>query len=71
MGDAMLLKILMVVFLAGVGSVKGIFIAGVALGILDAILPVVFTGAVSDAISVGIVIIILLIRPQGLFGHEA
>lgn len=71
MGDYMLLKILMIVFLAGVGSVSGIFVAGFALGILGAILPVVFNGAISDAIAVGIVVVLLLIRPQGFFGHEA
>ena len=70
MGDYMLVKILMVVFLAGAGSIVGIFIAGCALGILDGILPVLLNGAVSDAIAVGAVVLLLLIRPQGFFGHE-
>ena len=70
MGDFMLVKILMVVFLAGAGSIAGIFIAGFALGILDGILPVLLNGAVSDAIAVGVVVLLLLIRPQGFFGHE-
>ena len=70
MGDFMLVKILMVVFLAGAGSIMGIFLAGFALGILDGILPVLLNGAVSDAIAVGIVVLLLLIRPQGFFGHE-
>jgi branched-chain amino acid transport system permease protein len=70
MGDYMLVKILMVVFLAGAGSITGIFIAGFALGILDGILPVLLNGAVSDAIAVGVVVLLLLIRPQGFFGHE-
>jgi branched-chain amino acid transport system permease protein len=70
MGDFMLVKILMVVFLAGAGSILGIFIAGFALGTLDGILPVLLNGAVSDAIAVGVVVLLLLIRPQGFFGHE-
>jgi branched-chain amino acid transport system permease protein len=70
MGDFMLVKILMVVFLAGAGSILGIFIAGCALGILDGLLPVLLSGAVSDAIAVGAVVLLLLIRPQGFFGHE-
>ena len=70
MGDFMLVKILMVVFLAGAGSIVGIFIAGCALGILDGVLPVLTNGAVSDAIAVGAVLLLLLIRPQGFFGHE-
>ena len=70
MGDLMLVKVLMVVILAGVGSISGIFITGLALGILDAVLPVLLSGAVSDAISVTIVVVLLLIRPKGFFGHE-
>jgi branched-chain amino acid transport system permease protein len=71
MGDFMLVKVLMVVILAGVGSISGIFITGLALGILDAVLPVLMKGALSDAIAVSIVVGLLLIRPQGFFGHEA
>jgi branched-chain amino acid transport system permease protein len=71
MGDFMLIKVLILVMLAGVGSIGGIFIAGLALGCLDAVLPVLISGAASSAISVTIVIILLLIRPQGFFGHEA
>jgi branched-chain amino acid transport system permease protein len=71
MGDIMLVKILILVILAGVGSTGGIFITGIALGALDSILPMLVKGAVSDAVAIGIVIILLLIRPQGFFGHEA
>lgn len=71
MGDFMLVKVLMVVILAGVGSTSGIFITGFAMGALDAILPVLLTGSVSDAIAVLVVVVLLLIKPQGFFGHEA
>jgi branched-chain amino acid transport system permease protein len=70
MGDFMLVKILMLVFLAGIGSISGIFIAGLILGALDSILPILTSGAASDAIAVAIVVVILLVRPQGFFGHE-
>jgi branched-chain amino acid transport system permease protein len=71
MGDFMLVKVLMLVILAGVGSIGGIVIAGFALGILNAVLPVLTNGAISDAIAVAIVVILILFRPQGFFGHEA
>jgi branched-chain amino acid transport system permease protein len=70
MGDFMLVKILMLVFLAGIGSISGIFIAGLVLGALDSVLPLLTSGAASDAIAVGIVVVLLLVRPQGFFGHE-
>jgi branched-subunit amino acid ABC-type transport system permease component len=70
MGDSMLTKVLILVVLAGVGSIGGIFVTGLVLGGLDAVLPMVIGGAASDAIAVCIVTFLLLVRPQGFFGHE-
>lgn len=70
MGDSMLVKVLILVILAGIGSLGGIFITGLALGAMNSVLPVIFNGAISDAIAVIVVIILLLIRPKGFFGHE-
>jgi branched-chain amino acid transport system permease protein len=72
MGLNMLVKVIIVVMMAGIGSFGGILIAGFALGALDAVLPVVFAyGAASEAITMVVVVIIILLRPKGLFGHEA
>jgi branched-chain amino acid transport system permease protein len=70
MGDFMLVKVLMLAIIAGVGSISGIFIAGLILGCLDSVLPLLISGAASDATAVAIVVVLLLIRPQGFFGHE-
>jgi branched-chain amino acid transport system permease protein len=70
MGDLMLIKALILVIMAGVGSISGTLVTGLVLGALDAALPVLVPGAASDAITVGIVIVILIIRPQGFFGYE-
>ena len=70
MGDLMLVKVLIIVMLAGAGSLGGIIIAGLVLGSLNAILPVLISGALCDAVIIGIVVVLLLIRPQGFFGYE-
>ena len=70
MSQTTLVKVLMIVILAGAGSFAGIFIVGLILGILYAVLPVVLPGATSDAIAVALFMVILLLRPQGFFGHE-
>jgi branched-chain amino acid transport system permease protein len=70
MGDVMLIKVLVIVMLAGVGSISGILIAGLILGSLNAVLPVLLSGTTSDAIIIAIVVVLLLIRPQGFFGRE-
>jgi branched-subunit amino acid ABC-type transport system permease component len=71
MGDHMLVKAIEIVILAGIGSIGGVLGAGLILGSIDATLPILISGSATDALGLGIVILILLFRPQGLFGHEA
>jgi branched-chain amino acid transport system permease protein len=71
MGDTMFTKVLILVILAGVGSTGGIFLTGLLLGGLDAVLPLLMRGSFSDAIAVVIVVVLLLFKPKGFFGHEA
>jgi len=71
MGDQMLVKAIEVVILAGIGSIGGVVGSGLILGTIDSFLPLVLSGCATDALGLGIVILILLFRPQGLFGHEA
>ena len=70
MGDAALVKVLMLTILAGFGSFDGIFIVGVILGALYGALPVVLPGAVVDATASILVLVLLLFRPRGFFGYE-
>jgi branched-chain amino acid transport system permease protein len=67
----MLVKALELVILGGIGSITGIFFAGLIIGSLDATLPLFISGAASQAIALGIIITLLLFRPQGFFGREA
>ena len=71
MGDQMLVKALMLIILAGVGSIGGIFIAGLLLGALNAVLPMIMNGAASEAAAVAVVVVLLLFKPKGFFGHDA
>jgi branched-chain amino acid transport system permease protein len=70
MGDYILLKALIIVILGGLGSIGGVFFSGLVLGAIDATVPVFISGAASEAISLGIIVVILLFRPQGFFGRE-
>lgn len=70
MGNKILVKTLEVVILGGIGSISGILFAGLVIGALDASLPLFFSGAASQAIALGLVIGILLFRPQGFFGRK-
>jgi branched-chain amino acid transport system permease protein len=70
MGDITLIKVLMLVILAGVGSFNGIFYVGALLGVLYGALPVFLNGALVDALASVLVLALLVIRPKGFFGHE-
>jgi branched-chain amino acid transport system permease protein len=70
MGQNTLVKILIIVILAGIGNFQGIFFTGLILGVLYGGLPVLISGAASDAVAITIVCVILLFRPQGFFGYE-
>ena len=69
MGTPPLLKGLVIIVLGGMGSLLGAAIGGIFLGLIDGIIPVVFGPAAASLAPLIIVIVILLVRPQGLFGH--
>jgi branched-chain amino acid transport system permease protein len=70
MGDNILLKAIQVVILSGIGSLGGILAGGLIMGLLNAFLPVFTDASIGELITILIVIMILLIRPKGLFGYE-
>jgi branched-chain amino acid transport system permease protein len=70
MGDRMLVKAVELVILAGIGSIGGVFFAGLLIGTMDATLPLFMSGAQGEAISLGVIVMLLLFRPQGFFGRE-
>ena len=70
MGDAMLVKALALVIIAGMGSIGGLFVSGLIVGFIDATLPIYFGAAGGEVAATAFAILILVIRPQGLFGQE-
>jgi branched-chain amino acid transport system permease protein len=70
MGGPMLVKAIQVVVLSGVGSIGGVLAGGLIIGTIDTVLPLFAGGAVTQAVGLGIIIVLLLLKPQGLFGRE-
>jgi branched-chain amino acid transport system permease protein len=70
MGDNMLVKSLELVILGGIGSIGGILFAGLLIGSIDAVVPLFWSGAMGQVIGLGIIVVILIFRPQGFFGRE-
>ena len=63
------LKALIVVVLAGLGSMLGTFIGGLLLGVAEAASAATFGGPYREIVGLVIFVIVLLIRPRGLFGQ--
>jgi branched-chain amino acid transport system permease protein len=70
MGGWALMKGIIIIVLGGLGSVPGAVLGGFIIGIIDGIMPVLTTPHIASLIGFGAVILILLFRPQGLWGHE-
>lgn len=70
MGLSMGLKGLAIIILGGMGSVRGAMAGGLILGLAETFIVVYGDSGYRDAIAFLAIIIILLIRPQGLFGQK-
>lgn len=65
------IKALIVLTLAGLGRIGGVFAAGLVLGIVEAV-SVYFIGAsYQEAVGLALFILLLMFRPQGLFMKRA
>jgi branched-chain amino acid transport system permease protein len=60
------LKGLIVMIIGGVTSLSGAVVGGLLLGVLETLTIGYISSAYVDTISFGILILILIIRPQGL-----
>ncbi len=58
-----------VVVLAGLGSMTGTIAAGLVLGISESIVLMQFGASWAPAVSFGLLLVVLGLRPQGLFGR--
>jgi branched-chain amino acid transport system permease protein len=68
MGQPMLHKGIAVIILGGMGDIRGALIGGLFLGFAE-VMSVAYIGStMRDAVAFGLLFIVLLLRPQGIFG---
>jgi branched-chain amino acid transport system permease protein len=58
-----------VVVMAGLGSISGTLIAAIILGVAESIVLTMFGASWAPAISFGLLLVVLAVRPQGLLGR--
>lgn len=64
------LKALIVIVLAGLGSMIGTFVGGIVLGVAEALSAALVGGAYREVVGLVIFFVVLVVRPQGLFGKS-
>ena len=65
------LKAFVAAVLGGIGIVPGAMVGGLAIGLIETLSKVYISSGLSDAIAFIILIIILLVKPTGLFGKRS
>ncbi len=56
--------------IGGIGSLQGAFVGGILLGLFQVFMSGYVSSAYRDAFTYGLVMVILLIRPRGIFGRQ-
>ncbi len=71
MGEQFILKSFVIVVLGGMGSIPGSLIGGLVIGILESVSATYLISGWENFVVYALFVVILLIRPQGLFGKIA
>ncbi|TPE48033.1 branched-chain amino acid ABC transporter permease [Amaricoccus solimangrovi] len=69
MGFTVMMKAFVAAVIGGIGNIKGAFVGGLVLGVAEALAAAYFDTGYRDGIAMGLLILVLLVRPQGLFGR--
>ena len=64
------IKAFVAAVLGGIGSIPGAFVGGLLLGLIEILGKTYISTVLSDAIVFGVLIIVLLVKPTGIFGKN-
>ena len=70
MGGSLGLKGFVAATLGGIGSVPGAVVGGILIGVIESGGAGIFSSGWRDAIVFGVLIVVLFVRPEGLFGRS-
>jgi branched-chain amino acid transport system permease protein len=68
-GEGLMLKGFAAVVIGGFGNIRGAVIAGIGLGVIEAMTLQYLSTTFRDAITFGLLLVFLVLRPQGIFGE--
>lgn len=70
-GDNLMIECLAILFLAGVGNLKGGVICAILLGVIESMAMAYLPGDWTNAVAFSVVVVVLLFKPEGIFGHQS
>jgi branched-chain amino acid transport system permease protein len=71
LGPAYTLLAFIIVIVGGMGSLPGAMLGGILIGMSEALAGIILQPSLKTAFSFGLLILVLLLRPQGLLGKAA
>ena len=71
LGPAYTLLAFVIVITGGLGSMPGALLGGVLIGMTEAMAGLIFTPSAKSMFAFGILVLVLLFRPQGIMGRKA
>lgn len=69
-GDTLLIKAFAIIILGGVGSMAGVIFGAYALAAVETVVLTYTAGSWVDAVAFGLIFLVLLARPAGVFGRK-
>jgi branched-chain amino acid transport system permease protein len=70
LGPGYTLLAFVIVITGGLGSMPGALIGGMLIGLTEAIAGILFTPSAKSMFAFGILVLVLLFRPQGILGKR-
>jgi branched-chain amino acid transport system permease protein len=71
LGDSLAIKAIIVALLGGLGNLKGGVVTGLSIGLVESLAMGYIPGLWTQAVVFGVVMVLIIIRPFGLFGTRA
>ena len=71
MGSMMGIKAFIAAVLGGIGIIPGAMLGGIIVGLIEILVKVYIAPGWYEAITYGILIVVLLIKPSGILGKNA
>ena len=65
------IKGFIIVVLGGLGSIGGALMGGIIIGLIESVGPQFMTATWTEAIVYGLFLLVLFVKPSGLFGQKA